>query len=203
VRTRRAIAAVLTGCLVALAGCGGSGEETQAPGPDETTTPATDATTPATAATSPPRRPPGPPGPTIPDDLEAAVKRWFRLLEAGFATGRCQPLLDQVNEDLPSLDGNSEKGGAAYGALFRGAGNGCLGRIAAARAELQQARVLLPALDRDEGFDTTCRAQELLVWAFEVYLGQRIPVNCAPATTTSTTSASSTTTSRVTTTTRG
>ena len=200
---RRVLAALLTMLLVATAACGGSDEETQPPTTEESTTVATgDPTTPATAVTSPPRRPPGPPGPTIPEDLRDAVRRWFRLLETGYATGRCQPLLDQIEEDLPSLDGISAKGGAAYGALFRGAGNGCVGRVAIARTELQRARALLPALDRDEGFDTTCAAQMLLVWAFEVYLGQRIPLDCAPATTTTTSTSSTTTsTSRVTTTT--
>jgi hypothetical protein len=37
------------------------------------------------------------------------VRRWFRVLELGFATGQCQPLLDQVREDLPSLDGRPEE----------------------------------------------------------------------------------------------
>ena len=186
VRTPRLVlAAVLSVLLVGMAACGGSDEEAQPPTTDEPTTLGTeDPTTPTAPVTSPPRRPPGPPGPTIPEDLRDAVRRWFRLLETGFATGRCQPLLDQVEEDLPSLDGISAKGGAAYGALFRGAGNGCVGRVGAARTELQRARALLPALDPDEGFDTTCRAQMLLVWAFEVYLGQRIPLDCAPARTT-------------------
>ncbi|HEX2023975.1 MAG TPA: hypothetical protein VHF00_04680, partial [Acidimicrobiales bacterium] len=47
--------------------------------------------------------------PTIPNDLRDAVRRWFRVLELGFATGQCQPLLDQVREDLPSLDGRPEE----------------------------------------------------------------------------------------------
>lgn len=202
-RPRTVLAAGLTALLVGTAACGGgSGDE--AAGPDETTTavtadPSTEPTTPDTGGNRPPRRPPGPPGPIIPDDVDRAVQRWFRLLEAGFANGRCQPLLDQIDEDLPSLDGNSAKGGAAYAALFRGAGNGCLGRVAAARTELQRARTLLTGLGTGDGFDSTCRAHELLVWAFEVYLGQRIPLDCRPATTTST---SSTATSRATTTTR-
>lgn len=199
-RPRTLLTAGLTAFLVGLTACGGAGDETAGPG--ETTTavtnePTTDPTTPNTGANRPPRRPPGPPGPIIPDDLHNAVQRWFRLLEAGFASGRCQPLLDQIGRDLRSLGRGSAKGGAAYAALFRGAGNGCLGRVATARGELQQARVLLRALAPGGEFDETCRAHELLVWAFEVYLGQRIPLDCVPATTTST---SSTTTSRVTTT---
>jgi hypothetical protein len=192
------VAAVLTAFVVGMTACGGSSDE--AAGPDETTTAVTTepTTTPPTGANPPPRRPPGPPGPIIPGDVDEAVQRWFRLLEAGFANGRCQPLLDQVDEDLPSLDGPSAKGGAAYAALFRGAGNGCLGRVAAARTELQRARTLLSGLGTGDGFDATCRAHELLVWAFEVYLGQRIPLDCRPATT----STSPTTTSRATTTTR-
>ncbi len=189
--------------LVAAAACGGSGEEAQPPVTEESTTVVTeDPGTPTVPATSPRRRPPGPPGPTIPEDVRDAVRRWFRLLETGFTTGGCQPLLDQIEEDLPSLDGISAKGGAAYAALFRGAGNGCIGRVATARTELQRARALLPALTPGEGFDQTCRAQMLLVWAFEVYLGQRIPLDCSPATTTTTsTSPTTTSTSRVTTTT--
>lgn len=110
------------------------------------------------------------------------VPRWFGLLEAGFATGRCEPLLAQVNRDMRSLQEESTPGGRAYGALFRGAAYGCLGQPGVAGAELEQARTLLPALADDQGFDASCNAQRLLVWAFDVYLGERIPLDCSRTT---------------------
>ena len=183
---------------VALGACGGDGEQAgpvQPRTPTTTTSSVVDTTTTITAATSTTRRRARPlPGPVSPSTPVAGkVARWHADLAAG-TTASCTRLVQETTaakgeEDLDDV----------LILLYRGAGEGCLGRTAQARTTLGQARTALAALPSSQ-LDLAsprCRPHELLSWAFFTYLGTEIPTTCPPPATTSTTRTSlSTSTTR-------
>ena len=185
-----------------LVACGGSSEEA---GQGTTTTSATivDGTTTSsgdvpsttgrpTTTAKPKRQLPGPVVPSTP--VAGKVARWHADL-ATMTPASCGRLVQET-----STAKGEEKLDDALILLFRGAGEGCLGRTADARTHLTQARTALAALSSDQ-LDLAsprCRPQELLSWAFFTYLDTEIPATCPPpATTTSSTRTTlSTTTTR-------
>ncbi len=173
----------------ALSACGGDGEPAgpvQPRTPTTTTSSVVDATTTTiTAATSTTSRRPRPlPGPVTPSTPVAGkVARWHAELAAGTAAS-CTRLVKETTaaEGEQDLD-------TVLILLYRGAGEGCLGRTGQARTTLGQARSALAALSPSQ-LDLAsprCRPQELLSWAFFTYLGTEIPTTCPPPATTSTT----------------
>ena len=185
---------------VTLSACGGDGEQAgpvQPRTPTTTTPSVADATTaPTTAATPTTRRRPARPlpGPVTPSTPVAGrVARWHADLSAG-TTASCTRLVEETTaargeEDLDRV----------LILLYRGAGEGCLGRTSQARTTLGQARTALGALPSSQ-LDLAsprCRPQELLSWAFFTFLDTDIPATCpAPATTSTTRTSLSTTTTR-------
>lgn len=210
--------------VVALSGCGGGSQQAEridTGGPTtttvEATTPTVEATTTsladgsvttarlitsttrrATTTTKKKTRPlPGPATPGTP--LAEDVSRWHPLLTAMTAAS-CTRIVDETTAktDLTALE-------AVIVLVYRGAGEGCLGRTTSARTHLEQARTALGKLTaRDlDRITPPCRPQELLSWAFFTYLDTDIPTGCtATSTSTSSTSSTTLTTLRATTTSR-
>lgn len=185
---------------LALSACGGDGERAgpvQPRTPTSTTSSVVDTTvvdtTTITAATSTTRRRPRPlPGPVTPSTpLADKALRWHADLAAG-TTASCTRLVQETTEAKGEEDLNE-----VLVLLFRGAGEGCLGRTAQARTILGEARRALDGLDPSELKDVSprCGPQELLSWAFFTYLDTEIPTRCPPAPTTSSSSPSTTRTS--------
>ncbi len=126
---------------------------------------------------------PGPPGsisPTGEGSIAAKVGNWYGLLSQ--RPGKCQSLLTDVLSSVqPSNppDPTFSDPVNTYRTLYRGAAEGCLGKLTAASNDLAKAADLLRQLDpTGQSTDSTCQPQRLLVWANDAYLNRTIPLVC-------------------------
>jgi hypothetical protein len=155
---------------------------TTAPAPTDTTA----TTVPRTTVTTSKLRAhlPGPPGPKYPNGgpnaLSETVDGWYALLKDEVATGSCQPLLLAVQKSPNgTADAAVAASAKAYATLYKGIAEGCLGQTSAATTDLDQATKLLAALDPTKApTDKSCQPQMLLVWAYDSYLNQKVPLVC-------------------------
>lgn len=182
----------------ALNACGGGAERAgpvQPVTPSSTSSAGDDATTTtaraATSTTKKPTRPlPGPVSPSTP--LAGKVSRWHADLTA-MTTASCTRIVTETTSSTGETDLDD-----ALILLYRGAGEGCLGRTTQARAHLGQARTALAGLSSDEldNASPRCRPQELLSWAFFTYLDTDVPATCPSPTPSTTRTTRATTTTR-------
>lgn len=188
----------LAGCALAalLTACGPGGERAEPPPPTLDTSPppteeaatTTSAGTPSpTTAGTRPRRPTRPlPGPVVPSTpLAGNVREWHADLSE-MSAASCRRIVVRAAATTGETD--LDRGLIA---LYRGAGEGCLGRTADARTRLTEARRLLSGLAPSalDEVSPRCRPFELLSWAFFTFLDTDIPATCPrPAGTTSSTS---------------
>jgi hypothetical protein len=102
-------------------------------------------------------------------------------LVEGVDSGACKPVLDALQTLPPAPSDDIQNATDTYAALYRGAAEGCLGDLAAARVDLGSAAQRLPGLNpANSATDLTCQPQMLLIWAYATYL-EPISLDCIPA----------------------